>query len=98
MSASGLQGKYARRFKTTAQGRSTELHHEVFGIDCAKNPPFEPIPGTYYDPAKRGLALYMSASCLQGKYKRRFKPTAQGRSTELHHEVFGIDCAKNPGL
>ena len=37
-------------------------------------PPFEPIPGTYNDPAKPRLALYMSVEGMQGKYVRRFEP------------------------
>ena len=44
------------------------------GIQVAP-PPFEPIPGTYNDPAKRGVALYMSVSGQQGRYVRRFEPS-----------------------
>jgi hypothetical protein len=44
----------------------------VAGIQVAP-PPFEPIPGTY-DPAKRGVALYMSVSGQQGRYVRRYEP------------------------
>ena len=43
----------------------------VAGIQVAP-PPFEPIPGT--DPAKRGVALYMSETGQQGRYVRRFEP------------------------